>query len=257
MNAANIRMELPTLLDLMQAGVHFGHRTTKWHPKMEPYIFGARNNVHVINLEKTLEKLKEALDAVRETVGKGGVILFVGTKTQAQELVKRSATEVSMPYVVTRWLGGTLTNFKVIRNRVKYFLDLKDKQTRGELQKYTKKEQLLFAREIEDLEEKFGGVASLERLPDMIYVIDIKHEDTAVREAKQMKVKIVAICDTNVNPTGISYCIPGNDDAVKAIEFITRLVAEAVKEGKELAAARAKEAAEKAVASTAVNTIGN
>ncbi|MBI4280956.1 30S ribosomal protein S2 [Candidatus Uhrbacteria bacterium] len=243
-------MQLPTLLELLKVGAHFGHSASRWHPKMEPYLFGTRNNVHIINLEKTLEALEQATAYVRELVAGGGAIIFVGTKTQAQEIAKRYAVEGGMPFVVRRWLGGTLTNFQEMRRRVKYFLDLKHKKDSGELQKYTKKEQLLFGREIEDLEEKFGGVSGLERLPNALFVIDVRHEETAVREAAQTGVKVVAICDSNIDPTDIEYCIPGNDDAVKSIELFTRLIAEAVKEGKELAATRAKEAQAKAVEQT-------
>lgn len=246
-------MNYPSLLEMLKAGVHFGHRTTKWNPKMEPYIFGSRNNVHIINLEVTETKLKEALDYVTDLVAKGGTIVFVGTKTQAQEIVKKYATECGTSYVVTRWLGGTLTNFNQIKSRVKYYLDLKQKQESGELAKYTKKEQLEFSREIADLGEKYDGIASLEKRPDALFVIDVQHESTAVREAKQMKIKMVALCDTNVNPTPIDFCIPGNDDAVKSIELITKLMAEAVKEGKELAATRQKETQAKVVEQTAEN----
>lgn len=243
-------MELPTLLELLKAGAHFGHRASKWHPKMEEFIFGTRNDVHIVDLEKTVAKLATACDFVRETVAKGGVVLFVGTKTQAQEIVRQNATDAGMPYVTNRWLGGTLTNFSVIRGRVRHFIDLKTKQASGELQKYTKREQLLFTREIEDLDTKFGGIETLERPPNAVFIIDIRNEKTALAEAKRLKIPVVAVCDTNVNPSDVTYCIPGNDDAVKSIEIFSRTIAEAVKEGKALAAKRAAEAAEKAVAAT-------
>ncbi len=243
-------MELPSLLELLKAGVHFGHRSSRWYPKMSQYIFGTRNNVHIVDLEKTLAKLKEAADFIRETVARGGVVLFVGTKTQAAEIVKRHAIDCGMPYVTNRWLGGTLTNFKQIRSRIKHFLDLKEKHAKGELQKYTKKEQLLFAREIEDLDEKIGGISSLQRVPNALFVVDVKDEETAVREAENIGIKVVAICDTNINPDPIAYCIPGNDDAVKSIELVTRVMAEAVKEGLEQAKTRANELREKEVNET-------
>lgn len=240
-------MELPSLLDLLKVGAHFGHRASKWHPKMEPYIFGTRNEVHIINLERTLEDLRTTTDYVRDLAAVGGMIVFVGTKTQAKEIVKKYATECGMPYVTNRWLGGTFTNFNQIRGRVKHLIDLRHKKETGELQKYTKKEQLMFAREIEDLQENFGGIEAVERLPAAIFVVDVKHEKTAVSEAEQTKVKVVAICDTNVNPSNIDYCIPGNDDAVKSIDLFTRVIAEAVKEGKELGAKKAKDASVKVV----------
>ncbi len=243
-------MELPSLLEMLKAGVHYGHRTTKWHPKMEPYIFGARNNVHIINLEKTQEMLGQALEFIKELVGNGGVILLVGTKPAIQEITKQQAILCGMPYVHLRWLGGTLTNFSVLRGRIKYFLDLRTKKESGELQKYTKKEQVKFAKEIDDLEEKFSGLASLERRPEALFLVDIGYESTAVREAQRTKVKTVAICDTNVNPTDIDYCIPANDDAIKSVELMTKLVAAAVLEGKELAARKKVEAQTKAVEET-------
>lgn len=244
-------MNYPELRDMLKAGTHFGHQASRWYPKMAEYIFGTRNEVHIIDLEKTLEKLQAAAEFVRETVGNGGTILFVGTKTQAKDLVKAAAIDCGMPHITNRWLGGTLTNFGQIRGRVKRFLDLKDKQAKGELGKYTKKEQLLFSREIEDLEEKFGGIARLERLPDALFVIDIKYEDTAVREANRTGVRVVAICDTNVDPTTVSYPIPGNDDAVRSIELFCTLMVEAVKEGTELSKTRAHELNTKTAAEVA------
>jgi len=242
-----IFMEIPSLLEMLKAGVHFGHRTTKWHPKMEQYIFGARNNVHIVNLEKTQEEIARTVEFIKELVAKGGVILFVGTKTQAQEAVKKSATDCGMPYVTIRWLGGTLTNFTVLRGRVKHFIDLRGKQQSGELQKYTKKEQIKFGKEIEDLQEKFGGIETLERRPDALFIIDVQHEKTAVHEAQLSGIKIIALCDTNVNPTNIDYCIPGNDDALKSVELIAKIIGDAVKEGKELGARRKVEAQSPAV----------
>ncbi|MDP3985598.1 MAG: 30S ribosomal protein S2 [bacterium] len=234
-------MELPTMLDLLKVGAHFGHQSSRWHPKMAPFIYGTRSDVHIINLEKTVEALTQATDYVRELVAAGGKIVFVGTKPQAKQIVREAALGCGMPYVTNRWLGGTFTNFTQIRGRVRYFLDLKKKQETGELQKYTKLEQLRFSREIEDLEELFGGISDLERLPTAIFVVDIKHEKTAIMEAEQTNVNIVAICDSNVNPDPVKYVIPGNDDAVKSIELFTRVIADAVKEGKETAASRAKE----------------
>ena len=223
----------PTLLEMLRAGLHFGHRASKWHPKMKPFIFGERSVIHILNLEKTSEAIDAALAFVRELSSKNGVILFVGTKPQAQEIVKREATGALMPYVTERWLGGTLTNFRVIYDLIKRFLELKRQRDAGELVKYTKYEQLKISEEIGEMEHKVGGISSLTRLPDAIFILDLKHEKTAFREAQAVKMPIVAICDSNVNPDGVAYPIPGNDDAVSAIEMVVGLIAGAVKQGKQ------------------------
>ncbi len=226
--------KLPTLLELLQAGVHFGHRESRWHPKMKEFIFGSRNGIHIIDLEKTLVRLQDALDYVRDTVARGGVVLFLGTKTQARDIVKKYAEECGAPYVSGRWLGGTLTNYNEVINLVRHYNDLKMKQASGELAKYTKKEQANFGREIEDLETKVGGIKNVVRPPDALFIVDIMKEKTAVQEAQVRHIPIVALTDTNVNPELVAYPIPSNDDAVKTIELMTRLVAEAVKEGRDL-----------------------
>jgi len=246
--------KLPTILELLQAGVHFGHQASRWHPKMKPYIFGTRNGIHVINLEQTLVKLGQALDYVRDTTARGGVILFLGTKRQAREIVKACALDCGMPYVSGRWLGGTLTNYNEVIRLVRHFNDLKTQQASGALAKYTKKEQANFAKEIEDLENKVGGIKNITRPPDAIFVIDVKKEKTAVAEAKTRKIPIIALTDTNVNPEDVAYPIPSNDDAVKTIELMTKLVAEAVKEGRvqreHTATANAQEARKTAQSAT-------
>ncbi|MFA5076101.1 MAG: 30S ribosomal protein S2 [Patescibacteria group bacterium] len=221
----------PSLLEMLQAGLHFGHQAGRWHPKMKPYIFTERNGVHVIDLEKTQKKLEEALNFIKTTVQKGGVVLFLGTKKQAQSIVKKYAQECGMPYIDQRWLGGTLTNFSVILKLTKKYKDLKSKRDTGGFKVYTKKEQLDFQREIERLELRVGGVAELKKIPDVIFVVDVKNEKTAVVEASRKGVPVVAICDSNINPDLMDYPIPANDDAVKSIELITSLIAEAVKEG--------------------------
>ncbi len=236
--------EIPTMLEMLQAGVHFGHKASKWHPKMKPYIFGERSDIHIINLELTAQKLKEALDFLKKTTAAGGVVLFVGSKDQAKEIVKRHAVECGMPYVVSRWLGGTFTNFKTIKGVINKFADLKAKRASGALAKYTKKEQLNFQKEIEKLEELVGGIETLVKIPEAIFVVDVKVEETAVREARKKKVPIVALCDTNANPEEIDYPIPANDDAIKSIEMMVGLVAAAVKEGRQEFEAK-KAAAEK------------
>jgi small subunit ribosomal protein S2 len=237
-------MKIPSSLEMLKAGVHFGHQSSKWHPKMKEYIFGERGGVHIINVEKTADKLNTALTFVTQTISKGGSVLFVGTKRQAQDIVAKYATECGMPYVNVRWLGGTLTNFGQLQRLIRHYLDLKEKREKGELKKYTKLEQLQFDREIAELDEKIGGLSTLTRVPDALFVLDARHEKTAVREARAMKVPMIALVDSNVNPTGIEYVIPGNDDAVNSIDLIAKLVAGAVKEGKTKAASEAQAAAQ-------------
>lgn len=229
---------------MLKAGVHFGHQSSRWHPKMRDFIYGVRGGVHVIDLEKTQTQLERALTYVENLVARGGSIMFVGTKRQAQDVVAKYALECGMPYVNTRWLGGTFTNFPQIQRLIKQYLDLKDKTEKGELKKYTKLEQLQFSRKIEELEDKIGGISTMTRLPEAVFMLDARHDKTAVREALATKVKIVAICDSNVNPTGISYVIPANDDAVGSLEMMAALIAEAVKSGKAKAVASARAAAD-------------
>ena len=228
--------EIPTLLEMLKCGMHFGHRTAKKHPKMDTYIFTQKSGVHIINLEETVKLLEKALDYVRETASKGGVILFIGTKKQAQTIIKKYALDCGMPYVTERWLGGTITNFDTIKKLFKKLKDLKQKEESGELaKKYNKKEHLNFKKEISKLEERVGGIQDLQKLPDAIFLLDLKKEKTALSEIKRKNIPVIAVCDTNVNVELIDYPIPANDDATKSIEMIARLVAEAVNEGKELA----------------------
>ena len=224
---------VPELVELLKAGVHFGHKTSRWHPKMAPFIFGARAGVHIIDLEKTQEQLVSALNFVRNLGKEGKTILFVGTKKQASPFIKSEAMAVGVPYVENRWLGGSITNWPEIYKLIKKYLDLRGKQERKELGKYTKKEQLEFQKDIERMRQLVEGMATLTRLPDALFLVDLKYEDTALREANQKGIPIVALCDTNVNPDKVQYPIPGNDDALKAIELIVKLVAQAYKEGVE------------------------
>ena len=221
---------------MLKAGVHFGHRTSRWHPKMERFIFGARGGIHIIDLEETNKQLEDALSTLKRVAEKGGIIMFVGTKSQARPIVKKYAEACGMPYVNERWLGGTLTNFKQIKESLKRLKKLKDQRDKGELRKYTKKERLLISREIEDMERKLGGIENLTRIPDALFVLDVRNEKTAIQEAKVVNKKVVAICDTNVNPNLVDKIIPANDDAVKSIELICSLVHDAIKEGKAHAA---------------------
>ncbi len=237
-------MKIPSPLEMLKAGVHFGHQSSRWHPKMKPYIFGIRGGVHIIDVEKTAEKLEVAKKFVAQVVAKGGTVLFVGTKRQAQAVTAKYAKEANMPFVDVRWLGGTLTNFGQLQRLIRHYLDLKDKREKGELRKYTKLEQLQFDREIAELDEKIGGLSTMNRLPDIIFILDARHEKTVVKEAITMKVPIVGLIDSNVNPTGIAYVIPGNDDAIGSLELIASQIADAVKEGKSKAANEARAAAE-------------
>ncbi|MFH0851986.1 MAG: 30S ribosomal protein S2, partial [bacterium] len=211
-----IEVKVPTAEELVEAGVHFGHRTSKWNPKMKQYIFGAKNGVHIFDIEKTLIKLKEAAEFVAQIAQRGGLIIFVGTKPAVKKIVKEAALAVQMPHVTLRWLGGTLTNFKTIGKRLDYFRDLERQMAEGELKKYTKKEQLGFTRKLEELEKSFGGIKSLTKLPDAIFVADPVDNRLAVKEARNAGVKVIAICDTNASPEMADWPIPANDDAVSA-----------------------------------------
>ncbi len=221
---------------MMKTGMHFGHQVSRWHPKMAEYIFGSRSGVHIIDLEKTQAQLEDALTTVKEVTSRGGVVLFVGTKTQAKSIVKKYAENCGMPYVTERWLGGTLTNFKQINATVKRLKMLKDQKEKGELKKYTKKEQLMLEREIVDITHKLGGIENMTRVPEAMFVVDVRNEKTAIQEANFTNTKVIAMCDTNVNPQGVTKVIPSNDDAVKSIDLICSLVCDAVKEGKAHAA---------------------
>ncbi len=227
-------MKIPTIEEMLKAGMHFGHRTSKWHPKMEPFIFTSRKGVHIIDLEKTKKKIEQALNFIQQSVKEGKIILLVGTKTQVKKPLKGIADEIGIPYVTERWLGGTLTNFFVIKNLIKKFKDLLERKHAGKLEKYTKKERHDFDQEIAKLEVKVGGLVSLTKIPDILFIWDIKKEKTALIEANKKNIPVIAICDTNVNPEGVDYIIPANDDATKGVKLVLRLVKEAVEEGKEL-----------------------
>ncbi len=224
--------KVPTLEELLEAGVHFGHQSSRWHPKMGEFIFGKRGGVHIIDLEKTQVQLEKAKTFVAGIVSRGGYVMFLGTKAQTKGFVEAAAKSCGMPYVTERWLGGTITNFEEIHKLIKRLADLKRRKETGDLKKYKKKEQLMFAREIEDLEEKVGGISTLSKLPEAVIVFDVRNELTAVKEASRSGVKVVALCDTNINPRPIDYVVPSNDDAVSSIELMTNQFAEAVLEGK-------------------------
>lgn len=227
-------VQVPTVVELLQNGVHFGHKTSKRHPKMEPYLYGVRNGIHILNLESVQKGLEEAAAFCERIAKKNGVVLFVGTKSQARDLVKTAAEKAGMPYVNTRWIGGTLTNFPVISKMIKKFKKLKEQQSSGELLKYTKKEQLEITREIDEMKEILEGIESLTKQPDAVFIVDVKKDRTALNEARKRKVPVIAFCDTNINPDLIDHCIPANDDALKSIALITNFIADAFLEGKKM-----------------------
>ncbi len=232
-----------TLLDLLKSGAHFGHTTSRWNPKMKPYIFTVRSGIHILDLEQTKKNLEKAMKFAGDVAGKGGTILFVGTKRQSKDILKNAAMACGMPYINVRWLGGTFTNFKTIQRTVRKMERLEGLKATGELEtKYTKKERLMIDREIEKMEKLFEGIKNMKKLPDAIFVTDVKHDDIAVKEAQKSNIKIVGVVDTNVNPEGINYVIPANDDATKAIELICQAMSNAINEAKG-AAAIVKEAA--------------
>jgi len=224
--------KIPSVEEMLKAGMHFGHRTSKWHPKMAPFIFGARNGVHIFDLVKSREYLERALDYIKKAAEEDKVILFVGTKSQVKKPLREVAETNGMPFVNGKWIGGLLTNFFVMKKLTKKYKDLTTDKAAGKLARYTKKEQLDFDREIAKLDNKVGGVVNMTKLPDMLFVWDIKDEKNAVTEAKKKNIPVIAICDTNVNPDNINYVIPANDDATKTISLILGLVGEAIKEGK-------------------------
>jgi small subunit ribosomal protein S2 len=216
---------------LLEAGVHFGHQTRRWNPKMRRFIFTERNGIHILDLQQTVDKLEEAYTFVRDLVSEGATILFVGTKRQAQETIHAEAMRCGMPYVITRWLGGTLTNFQTIQNRIDYLVRLEDARARGDLESLPKKERLQKEEEIARLNRYLGGIKEMTTLPGAVFIVDTTKEDIAVAEAQRMGIPIVALVDTNCNPDVIDYPIPSNDDAIRAIKLITSLISDAVLDG--------------------------
>jgi small subunit ribosomal protein S2 len=221
-----------TMRQMLEAGVHFGHQTRYWNPKMAPYIFGERNKIHIINLERSLPLAREACAFVKGTVADGGKVLFVGTKRAARDAIRDSAIRCEMPFVSQRWLGGMLTNYKTIRQSVKRLVSLEEMAEEGGFEGLTKKEILGLSRERDKLERSLGGIKGMKSLPDVMFVIDVDHEDIAVREARKLGIPVVAVVDTNGSPDGVDYIIPGNDDAMRAIELYASLIADAVLDGK-------------------------
>ena len=225
-------MSVVSMKALLESGVHFGHRTHKWHPKMKPFIFTERNGIHIINLQQTVKALDDAYALVRDTVASGGTILFVGTKRQAQETVQMEAIRAGMPYVAYRWLGGFLTNWGTIRQRLNELERLERMRERGDFEKLTKKEGLMLSRKIEKLETRLGGVRNMVKLPQLLFIVDVRREETAIHEANLLGMPVVGMVDTNCDPTRVDYIIPSNDDAIRAIKLIVGKIADAVIEGK-------------------------
>jgi small subunit ribosomal protein S2 len=221
-----------TMRQMLEAGVHFGHQTRYWNPKMGPYIFGARGKIHIINLEKTLPLFGDAMNYISAIAQKRGTILFVGTKRSARESIKEEAERCGMPYMSMRWLGGTLTNFRTVKASVARLKELEAAETDGTFQKMVKHEVLGLRREREKLLASLGGIKEMNRLPDALFVIDIGHENIAVQEAKKLGIPVIAVVDTNYDPNLVDYAIPGNDDAIRAVQLYVRAAADAVLEGK-------------------------
>jgi len=221
-----------TMRQMLEAGVHFGHQTRYWNPKMGPYIFGARGKIHIINLEKTLPLFTDAMNFISGIAQKRGTILFVGTKRSARDAMKEEATRCGMPFMSQRWLGGTLTNFRTLKGSISRLKELEAMETDGSFERFVKHEVLQMRRERDKLELSLGGIKAMNRLPDALFVIDIGHEEIAVQEAKKLGIPVVAVVDSNYDPNLVDYAIPGNDDAIRAVQLYTRAVADAVLEGK-------------------------
>ncbi len=223
-----------SMRDMLQAGVHFGHQTRFWNPKMKPFIFGSRNNVHIINLEKTVPMFDDALNYLSSVASKKGKILFVGTKRAATEAVKDAALSSDQFFVNHRWLGGMLTNWKTVRQSIKRLKDLEAQSLDGTFEKLTKKEALMRTREMEKLEKSLGGIKDMGGLPDVLFVVDADHEHIAIKEANNLGIPVVSIVDTNSNPDGVDYIIPGNDDAIRAVQLYLNAAADSVRTAREL-----------------------
>lgn len=231
-----------TMRDMLEAGVHFGHQTRFWNPKMAPFIFGHRNKIHIVNLEKTIVMFQDAVKYVRQLSANNGKILFVGTKRQAREIVAAEAQRAGMPYVDQRWLGGMLTNYKTIKTSIKRLNDMEAAIESGAVDKLTKKEALMFRRELEKLQKSIGGIKEMGGIPDAIFVIDVGYHKGAITEAAKLGIPVIGVVDTNHSPEGITYVIPGNDDSAKAVSLYARGIADAVLEGRANAAQEVLEA---------------
>jgi small subunit ribosomal protein S2 len=225
-----------SMREMLEAGVHFGHQTRFWNPKMAPFIFGHRNKIHIVNLEKTLPMFEEAAKFVRQLTANGGTVLMVGTKRTSRDLIAQEAARAGVPFVEQRWLGGMLTNFKTVKTSIKRLKEMQAQKEAG-LENMSKKEQLVFTREIEKLEKDIGGIQDMGALPDAIFVVDVGYHKIAVSEAKKLGIPLIGVVDTNHNPDGIDYVIPGNDDSAKAVALYARGIADAILEGRNAATA--------------------
>jgi len=233
-----------TMKQLLEAGVHFGHQTRRWNPKMRPYIYGERNGIHIIDLRQTVSQVAGAIEFVKQIAIEGGSVLFVGTKKQAQSAVAEAALRSGQPYVNYRWLGGMLTNFQTIQKRVFYMKELQRLEETGEMNDRPKKERLKLRRELEKLEKNLGGVSSMARLPNAVFVVDVNTEATAVKEADRLGIPIIALVDSNSDPDAVDHVIPGNDDAIRAADLIASALADAMVEGKEIGSKKKQAEAE-------------
>jgi small subunit ribosomal protein S2 len=236
-----------TMREMLEAGVHFGHQTRYWNPRMAPFIFGARGRIHIINLESTLPLFGDAMNYVSGLAQRRGTILFVGTKRSAREAIREEATRCGMPYVSQRWLGGMLTNFRTVKQSIARLKELESMSTDGSFDRLVKHEVLSLSRERDKLEASLGGIKDMNRLPDALFVIDIGHEDIAIKEARKLGIPVVAVVDTNYDPALVDYAIPGNDDAIRAVQLYARAIADAVLEGKAAAPIMAPDAADEFV----------
>lgn len=237
-------MAVVSMKALLETGVHFGHRTRRWNPKMKPYIFTERNGIHILDLQQTLGMIDDAYNTIRDTVASGGQVLFVGTKRQAQDTIAKEAARAGQPYVNMRWLGGTMTNWQTIRKRTQYLQRLEERRDAGEFDLLKKRERLRVEREINKLNERLGGIRNMRDLPELLFVVDVNYEETAVREANTLGIPVIGVVDTNSDPDPIDYIIPSNDDAIRAIKLLTAKMADAALEG----AAMRKEVAEEGAA---------
>jgi small subunit ribosomal protein S2 len=234
-------MAVVSMKSLLETGVHFGHRTRRWNPKMKPYIFTERNGIHIIDLQQTVVMLEDAYDVIRDTVAEGGEVLFVGTKRQAQDTIAREASRAGQPYVNMRWLGGTLTNWQTIRQRIDFLDKLEERREAGDFDQLKKTERLRIDREIEKLNSRLGGIRKMRTLPELLYVVDVNNEETAVHEANILDIPIIGVVDTNSDPDDIDYIIPSNDDAIRAIKLISSKMADAALEGRAMREAVSEE----------------
>ena len=244
-----------TMRQMLEAGVHFGHQTRYWNPRMAPYIFGARGKIHIINLEKTLPLFTDAMNFISGLAQKRGTLLFVGTKRSARETLPEEAKRCGMPYVSSRWLGGMLTNFRTVKQSISRLKELEGMVEDGSIEKFVKHEVLQLKREMEKLERSLGGIKNMNSLPDALFVIDIGHEDIAVQEARKLGIPVVAVVDTNYDPSRVDYAIPGNDDAIRAVQLYTRAAADAVLEGKAAAPIIASQAKDEFVETDAEGNV--